>query len=274
MYRTPFRRLLSLNSSTRRGAGAVAFVAVIVVFLLALNGSFAPSRAEGLLARAAAFETPSEAAKGTSDTPTKTEAPSKDSSGKDNSSKDKAAKSKTATKVAGFTKEREAAAFTFVREHHPELANLLEQLKADDRIEYRRAVVELFAASERLAQIQENNPARYELELRLWKLNSRIHVLAARLSMGIDPAADDELRRALADELLVRQQLIQLERDRAAVRLGNLEKQLETLRRDEPTQIEQRRERVLKNARSGLSAAAVKVDATSVDPSAAKAVLP
>ncbi|HEX3872071.1 MAG TPA: hypothetical protein VHV77_16620, partial [Pirellulales bacterium] len=53
---------------------------------------------------------------------------------KDNDKKNEAASKKSSkgkTKnISGFTKEREAAALTFVRTHHAELAELLEQLKA------------------------------------------------------------------------------------------------------------------------------------------------
>ena len=185
----------------------------------------------------------------------------------DTSAKDKNAKNKFVAKVPGFTKEREAAALTFVRTHHPELADLLEQLRNNDRVEYRKAVVELFASSERLGQIQENNPARYDLELQLWKLTSRIHVLAARLAMETSAksdtttpataATDQELRQALTEELHVRQQLVQLDRDKAAARLATLDKHLEQLRRNQDQQVEQRLQRVLTNAQSGLSAASI-----------------
>ena len=64
---------------------------------------------------------------------------------------------------------REAAAMTFVRMNHPELATLLDQLKLNDLPEYQRAIRELFHSSEKLAQLQERNPKRYPWN---WKLGS------------------------------------------------------------------------------------------------------
>ena len=57
--------------------------------------------------------------------------------------------------------EQETAALTLVRNHHPELSELLEQLKADNPEQYRQAVSELFRASQRLAQAKEKDPQRY-----------------------------------------------------------------------------------------------------------------
>ena len=62
---------------------------------------------------------------------------------------------KSSKRVSGFTEEREAAAMTFVRMNHPELASLLDQLKLNDVAEYQRAIRELFHSSEKLAQLQE-----------------------------------------------------------------------------------------------------------------------
>jgi len=83
--------------------------------------------------------------------------------------------------LQGFTPEREAAALTFVRAHHPELAELLDRLKTRRPQEYQKAIRELFRASERLAQSQEQAPQRYEMELSEWKLQSRVQLLVARM---------------------------------------------------------------------------------------------
>src|SRR6478736_3014044 len=68
--------------------------------------------------------------------------------------KAKAGKGKPALAV---TPEREAAAMAFVKQHHPELADLLTMLKAGNQKEYEKAVRELYRTSERLAQIQERD---------------------------------------------------------------------------------------------------------------------
>src|SRR5438132_8650434 len=68
-------------------------------------------------------------------------------------------------KLPTFTPEREAAALTFVRQHHSELADLLSELKTSNEAEYQRAIAELFRKSEQLADTQARDPRRYELEL-------------------------------------------------------------------------------------------------------------
>ena len=72
-------------------------------------------------------------------------------------------------RMPGVTRGREAAVMAFVREHHAELADLLLYLKSNQPKEYQLAVRDLFRTSERLAQMQERDFKRYELELALWK---------------------------------------------------------------------------------------------------------
>src|SRR6185436_5664149 len=50
-----------------------------------------------------------------------------------------------------ITPEREAAAVTFVKLHHPDLAELLGHLKQSNPREYQRAIRDLFRTSENLA---------------------------------------------------------------------------------------------------------------------------
>lgn len=100
-----------------------------------------------------------------------------------------------------FTPEREAAALSFVRQHHPELEDLLAQLKSGNRAEYRRVTNELFFASERLTQSQERDPLKYELDLRLWKIDSRIRLLAARLAMNESDLLQGELKELLVEKI-------------------------------------------------------------------------
>jgi hypothetical protein len=176
-------------------------------------------------------------------------APSKDAPSKDAKSKSSRAKSppRSSRKVAGFTEEREAAAMTFVRAYHPELADLLDQLKLSNTTEYQRAIRDLFKSSEKLAQVQEKSPARYELELELWKVDSRIQVLLARLTMSPDAALKAQLKEALAEKLqLCKQQVIE-DRLRAVARLDQLDRKLQELQRDPEAQIDQQLNELLSN---------------------------
>ncbi len=165
---------------------------------------------------------------------------------------------KGSKRVAGFTEEREAAAMTFVRMNHPELATLLDQLKVNDLAEYQRAIRELFHSSEKLAQIQERNPKRYPMELEAWKLNSRIRLLVARLTMSPDPKIEDELRQSLVQQLGLRKAALNDERERLEGRVAELKEQLKKLDQEQTNSVEQRMAKLLSDAsrsRSELKAA-------------------
>lgn len=152
--------------------------------------------------------------------------------------------------VLAVTPEREAAAETFAKLHHPELAKLLAQLKESNPAGYEQAVRDLFRTSERLARSQSRTPDRYEADLAMWKLDSRIRLLAARTAMG-----DSEETRAKLKELILQKGELQLkqmeaERDRITARLEKLNVSIEnvTARRDEAA--ERELDRLLNSARS------------------------
>jgi hypothetical protein len=122
-----------------------------------------------------------------------------------------------------LTAEREAEALAFAREHHPELATLIEKLRKDNRRQFDRALRQLVADRDRLVQLKKRVPAQYDLALAVWKLDSRAHLLAARMTMSQDPALEAELKNVLRDRVDVRLKQLQFERDRANARLKQLE---------------------------------------------------
>jgi hypothetical protein len=156
---------------------------------------------------------------------------------------------RTQKELPGFTAEREAAALLFVRTHHPELADLLEQLKVAHATQYQQAIRDLFRTSEKLAQTQERNPRRYDLDLQAWKLQSRVQVLAARLAMGPNPAIETELRAALMEQQKVQMDQLVEERERLASRIKELDVQIETLRTEQNQRVDARLEDLLKGIR-------------------------
>jgi len=102
-----------------------------------------------------------------------------------------------------FTEEREAAALHFVKKHCPEQTPLLEELKKSNRAAYELQIRETFQITELLADLQED-PKRYELELKIWKAENKAIVLVAKLATPKDDdrkAIEDQLK-ALAKELV------------------------------------------------------------------------
>jgi hypothetical protein len=134
--------------------------------------------------------------------------------------------------------DREQAALALVREHHPDLVDLLKRLQATKRKEYQRAVKELYRDSQRLENVRQRDPERYGLDLRAWQLDSRIRLLTAKLSLEDRPELEDELKAALGERADVRLAQKELERNRTAARLKKLEEDISSLtaRRDEELQ--------------------------------------
>jgi hypothetical protein len=136
------------------------------------------------------------------------------------------------------TPAREAKAVAFAGKHHPELAELLSRLKKADPPAYEKAIRDVSQNSERLEKLRENDAERYELSLRLWTLDSRIRLLAARSTMSNDPGIEAELRDLLAERQNVRLATFKLERDRLTTRLERLDGQIQQLELDPAAAVE------------------------------------
>lgn len=154
-------------------------------------------------------------------------------------------KSRPGRDLPAFTSEREAAALTFIGLHHPEMAELLRQLKGTNPAEYKREIRVLFRSSETLADLHDSDPELYELELKAWILDSRIRLLAARLSMAHSDSIERELRQALSEQIDVRVAQHTLTRRRLESRLADLDSQIERLEKNRDEQIEKRMKSLL-----------------------------
>jgi hypothetical protein len=128
--------------------------------------------------------------------------------------------------------EREAEALAFAREHHPELAALIEKLRKDNRRQFDRAIRELAQDRDRLVRLQKQLPPQYDLALAAWKLDSRAHLLAARMTMSQDPALEAELKQVLRDRVDVRLKQLQFERGRLQDRLTVVNKTIDKIQAD------------------------------------------
>ncbi len=166
------------------------------------------------------------------------------------------------------TPQREAAAMSFVRQHHPELADLLVYLKQANTREYERAMRELFKTSERLAQAKERDNDRYEIELEIWKLESQVRLLVARITMKPqDLALQEKLRSLLLQRVDLRLKRQRLERDRLAARVERLELDIDSLERERDAVAEQSYTQLLKSVATmrGAPPDSTKVDSNKVD---------
>ena len=128
-----------------------------------------------------------------------------------------------------ISKDRAEAAVRFARKHHPELAKLLEGLRKSNDRHYQAGLRALTRDAERLAKMGERQDERYPVSLELWKLESRIRLEIARLSMSPDEDFEPRLRPLMEKRQTARVQLVKMERQRTAERLAKYDDELKTL---------------------------------------------
>lgn len=153
-------------------------------------------------------------------------------------------------------KAAEADVLEFVREHHPELADLLKQLKDNRPREYQKAMRDLSRVRTRLFNMQKNNERRFELELTVWKAETRVQLIAARLHMGDKAELREELRAALNEQMDLRLQLLRFEREQVQDRLAKIEGQIKRFEQDRSETIERQLQTLTKAAEAKPKAAA------------------
>ena len=118
--------------------------------------------------------------------------------------------------------DAQRSALAFAKANHPELARLLAQLQASNPRGFQTAIEELTRAQERLLRVQERTPDRYESELSLWKLDSRIRLLAAQSAMSDSDGARAELRGLLQERRDLRLARLRDDQSRQQARLEKL----------------------------------------------------
>jgi hypothetical protein len=120
-----------------------------------------------------------------------------------------------------FTEEREAAALFFVKKHVPELVPLLDQLKKTNQTQYQLEIREVFQVTELLADLQDE-PRRHELELKIWKAETKAHALVAKLS-----TPNEEERKRIQNSLQeIARELVELDILVLEVKADQLDKEL------------------------------------------------
>jgi hypothetical protein len=155
---------------------------------------------------------------------------------------------KTASdRLPRFTEEHEAAALHFVKKNLPELLPVLAELKKSSLAQYQREIREIFHDSELLAELNEEDPARYELELKMWVRENRAHLLVAKLS-----TPNEEDRKGMQDQILgLARELVNLDLKVLELRAEQLDKELGEVK-DEVARITENKEKMTKERYQGL----------------------
>ncbi len=150
----------------------------------------------------------------------------------------KTTRANTGSRAWKMTAENENTALEFVRKNHAELEELLIYLKENRKTQYERAIRDLYRAHQRLTLIKQRDPKRHRLELRAWKLDSRIEVLAARIAMQDSEPLRKQLRQAVEQHVQVKIALLKDDKAKAAERLRKVNTQLQKYQQSQEAEVD------------------------------------
>lgn len=129
--------------------------------------------------------------------------------------------------------DREAVGFA--RAHHPELADLLERMRNNNPRAYRAAIQDLSRDRVRLERLHDRAPERYEFELQLWTMDSRIRLLAARMIRGKAEQSRPELRSLMQVRHDFRLEHLRKEKERLTTRIERMDATIQELEQHPPS---------------------------------------
>lgn len=144
--------------------------------------------------------------------------------------------------------KRETEAVAFAQQHHPQLAELLTRLKVSHPEQYTKALRELDKTRSRLEKAREVDTDRYGILLREWQLDSRVRLLAARITMSTSEELETELRQVLTERHDVRLQLLTYDREKSKTRLQKMDEQIAEHVQSRQTNVDREFDRIKKTA--------------------------
>lgn len=158
--------------------------------------------------------------------PSETVTVSKDDSSKGNPSKSIEKNRKNSNPLNA---EREKLAIEFAKSHHPELAKLIQRLKKHKPREYKRAIRDLDNTLARLERFKNRDSERYRLTLERWEIDSRIRLLAARVSVMGSSEDKSELKSLIKQRVDLQLELLKHDHKLAEKRVQKLQKSIEEI---------------------------------------------
>lgn len=158
------------------------------------------------------------------------------------------------------TPGREKLALNFAKKHHRELAAILQSLKSMEQTHYKTAIWEVARDAERLGRLQQRKDERYEPSLRIWKLDSRIRLEAARFSMNQSEATEKKLSQLMLARRKAKVAYLKIDRKRSQARTDRLDEQIESISSNHEqavaAEIDRLRRSLAARGRSGAQSAA------------------
>lgn len=148
-----------------------------------------------------------------------------------------ASKNKERKNSSGISPKREKLAIEFANLHHAELAKLIQRLKKHKPREYKRAIRDLDITLNKLERFKKRDSERYRLTLERWKVDSRIRLLAARVSVRGGSSDKSELKTLLKKRVDLKLALLKNDRQLAEKRIEKINKSI--------SEIENNRDKVI-----------------------------
>jgi hypothetical protein len=150
-----------------------------------------------------------------------------------------------------FTEEREAAALCFLRKNAAELLSLLERLKKDNPTRYQHEIRAVFQVAEMLADL-EQDPQRHDLELQIWKIESKAHAIASRLpnQTEVDRRKSEAELQKMARQLVdLDTRVLELKAEQTEKELGEIREELSKARDQGPARAKARYDSLIEQGR-------------------------
>lgn len=145
--------------------------------------------------------------------------------------------------------EREKKAIAFAKSHHPELAKLIQRLKKHKPREYRRAIRDLDTTLAKLGRFKKRDSERYRLTLERWEVDSRVRLLAARVSVMGSSEDKSELKSLIKQRVDLRIELLRYDQKIAEGRIEKLKKSISDLEQNQKSIVEAELKRVQRSIR-------------------------
>ncbi len=105
----------------------------------------------------------------------------------------------------------ESEVLTFIDKNHPELLKSIDWLKKERPTQYDNALRGISGQLRRLKAIKKHSNDRYELELKLWQVDSKIRLLAGQQTLKPSDEQKAELLELIAEDMKLRPQ-VEMER--------------------------------------------------------------
>jgi hypothetical protein len=151
-------------------------------------------------------------------------------------------------KLPRFTEEHEAAALHFVKKHLPELLPVLAELKKSSPTQYQREIREIFHDCELLAELNEEDSPRYDVELKIWVAENRAHLLVAKLSTpseAVRKKVEEQIMDLAKDLVKWDLKILELRAEQLDMELGAIKDEINRVNENKEKTVKERYQELL-----------------------------